>query len=241
VGAAGAAGDEAAPDLDLDLADEDGSGEQAGADQAGDGAAGAADHDHGSTGTTAQPGGREGAASALAAGAQGTARTAGSEFANQLGAARTTRPNVPTGAAEQVTVQLQRCIKDGNGSISMQLRPEELGRIDIRVDIAKDGAVNATILADRPQTLELLQRDSQTLERALQGAGLQADSGCLNFGLRGEGGQGSGQSDGRNGQHPSGSSRGSRLGVASEDDGVQPLSSIMRRYQVPTGRLDVRI
>ena len=39
--------------------------------------------------------------------------------------------------------------------------------------------------ADRPETLEALQRDARGLERALQDAGLRTDSNSLSFNLRG--------------------------------------------------------
>ena len=40
------------------------------------------------------------------------------------------------------------------------------------------------VTADRQETLDLLQRDSRGLERALQEAGLDADSDNLSFSLR---------------------------------------------------------
>jgi len=181
-------------------------------------------------------------------GLNGTQATNGQDFASQLTAVRSSRPGLPTSATDQVTVQLQRSVKDGDGSISMQLRPEELGRIDIKLDIDKDGSVNATITADRPQTLELLQRDSHTLERALQDAGLQTNNSSLNFGLRGDGGQGysqqqqqqgdtSGNGTGRNGGQRNGAG-----GIAATDDDVSAGTlMVLRRYQAPPGRVDVRI
>lgn len=45
------------------------------------------------------------------------------------------------------------------------------------------------VTVERPETLELLQRDARGLERALQDAGLRTDSGSLNFNLRGDGQQ----------------------------------------------------
>ena len=42
-------------------------------------------------------------------------------------------------------------------------------------------------IADRPETLDMLQRDARVLERALNDAGLRADSGGLSFNLRSDG------------------------------------------------------
>jgi hypothetical protein len=205
--------------------------------------------DGGSNGARSGVATPDGSTSALA-GLTGAQAADGQDFASQLTAVRGSRTNLPAGATDQVTVQLQRSIKDGDGSISMQLRPEELGRIDIKLDIDKDGAVNATITADRPQTLELLQRDSHTLERALQDAGLQTNSNSLSFGLRGDGGQGYSQQQqqqqqsgdaGGNGGGSSGQRRGVRGVAAAEDDVTSSAMMVLRRYQAPSGRVDVRI
>ena len=192
---------------------------------------------------------QEGDLSALA-GLSGPQATDGQDFASQLTAVRNARPNLPAGATDQVTAQIQRSVKYGDGSITMQLRPEELGRIDIKLNIDKDGGVNATITADRPQTLELLQRDSHSLERALQDAGLQTNSDSLNFGLRGDGGQGYSQQQQQQQQYqgdPSsngagGSQRRGLRGVgATEDDTTASTMVMLRRYQATPGRVDVRI
>ncbi|MFC5311403.1 flagellar hook-length control protein FliK, partial [Azospirillum rugosum] len=95
---------------------------------------------------------------------------------------------LPMGVQEQVAVHMRKNVADGNDSFTINLRPTELGRIDIRLEIASDGRVSAQVAVEKAQTLELLQRDSRNLERALQDAGLKADSNSLNFSLRGEGG-----------------------------------------------------
>lgn len=87
--------------------------------------------------------------------------------------------------AEQVVVQIQRAISDGTSRITVELKPAELGSIEVRLDFGQDGRVSGTILADRPETLDLLQRDARILERSLQEAGLKADTGSLTFDLRG--------------------------------------------------------
>ncbi|WP_353857644.1 flagellar hook-length control protein FliK [Azospirillum formosense] len=105
---------------------------------------------------------------------------------------------LPMGVQEQVAVHISRNVSDGNDQFTINLRPAELGRIDIKLEIGQDGRVTASVAVEKAQTLELLQRDSRNLERALQDAGLKADSNSLNFSLRGEGGQ-SFQESGRQG------------------------------------------
>jgi hypothetical protein len=85
---------------------------------------------------------------------------------------------------EQVSVNIQKAIKDGADRITIQLRPAELGRIDVRIEIAGDGRTLVHVAADRSDTLDLLQRDARDLARSLQDAGLRADAGNLQFSLR---------------------------------------------------------
>ena len=85
---------------------------------------------------------------------------------------------------EQVSVTIQKAIKDGADHITVQLRPAELGRIEVRIEVAGDGRTLVHVAAERSDTLELLQRDARDLARALQDAGLRADAGNLQFSLR---------------------------------------------------------
>lgn len=90
----------------------------------------------------------------------------------------------PIPAAEQVVVHIGKAMAEGRTTIHMKLEPEELGSIDISLSIDHDQHVRATVSADRPQTLDLLRRDSDTLEKALATAGLKTEQGGLNFNLR---------------------------------------------------------
>jgi flagellar hook-length control protein FliK len=93
-------------------------------------------------------------------------------------------------ATNQVFVQLTKAVQNGQNKITVQLRPEELGRVEVKLDIGGDGRVKAMVMADKPETLDLLQRDSRVLERALQEAGLKTDNNSLSFNLHGKEGNG---------------------------------------------------
>ncbi|HEX6117969.1 MAG TPA: flagellar hook-length control protein FliK [Dongiaceae bacterium] len=84
---------------------------------------------------------------------------------------------------EQVAVHVQRALREGAGRVSIQLSPDDLGRIHVKLDIDKDKRVTAAVTVERPGTLDLLQRDIKGLERALQDAGLNMESGDLSFSL----------------------------------------------------------
>jgi flagellar hook-length control protein FliK len=94
---------------------------------------------------------------------------------------------LPMDVPEQVRVRIAHAVAAGHDRIEIRLKPAELGRLDIRLELAGDGRVQATITADNRQTLELLRADARGLERALQDAGLRTDSGGLSFNLRGDG------------------------------------------------------
>jgi flagellar hook-length control protein FliK len=120
-------------------------------------------------------------------------------------------PVPPRFVTNQVAVQIQKAIGEGNDRISIQLKPAELGRVEVRLDVASDGRVTAVVTADRADTLDLLQRDARILQSSLQDAGLQADSNSLSFELKGNGlafGH-----ERRDGHAPSGS-----------DDGIEGLT-----------------
>lgn len=133
--------------------------------------------------------------SLLMAGSGGPQSTHTASSILQAGSPATGRPGALAGTAvDQVAVKLASSAKDGGGRIQIKLNPEELGKVDVKLEIGRDGLVKATVSAERTETLELLQRDAKALEKALQEAGLKTDRDSLEFDLRGRDG-----SDGRNG------------------------------------------
>ncbi|HYD70021.1 flagellar hook-length control protein FliK, partial [Azospirillum sp.] len=95
--------------------------------------------------------------------------------------------HMPMGVPDQLAVHVQKNVREGNDQFTINLRPDELGRIEIKLEFQQEGRVQVVIAVDKPQTLELLQRDARSLEKALQDAGVKADSGSLSFSLRGDG------------------------------------------------------
>ncbi|MGB8274853.1 MAG: flagellar hook-length control protein FliK, partial [Alphaproteobacteria bacterium] len=112
-------------------------------------------------------------------------------------ATQTQGPNLPRGPvplpapADQVAVHIAKAVAEDLDRITIQLKPEQLGRITVRLDVATGSHVTAVVSADRPETLQLLQRDARGLEQALQDAGLQMGQGSLSFNLGGQDPRGS--------------------------------------------------
>ena len=130
------------------------------------------------------------AAAAPAASMSQSASLTSTPISSLLKTAQTQAPQV----IKQVTVEIAGGVKKGDTDIKIQLRPDQLGKVNVQLEIAKDGAVKALVLVDKAETLELLQRDSRGLERSLQDAGLKTGNGSLTFALNDQGQSGSGQS-----------------------------------------------
>jgi flagellar hook-length control protein FliK len=94
------------------------------------------------------------------------------------------QPATPTIPYPQVAFEIARQFAAGNSKFQIRLDPPELGRIDVKLDVDKHGAVTARMTVDRSETLDLMQRDRGTLERALQQAGLDSGKTNLQFSLR---------------------------------------------------------
>jgi len=98
------------------------------------------------------------------------------------------KPKVPPQVVtEQVAVNINRAAGQGLDRISIQMRPSELGKVDVKMEVAHDGRVTAVITVERQETFDMLRGDSRALTQALQDAGLQADQNSLSFNLQGQG------------------------------------------------------
>ncbi len=91
----------------------------------------------------------------------------------------------PSPILDQVAFHIKTALKDGSTRIHIRLDPAELGKLDIRLHLQADGKTGVVVTADNKETLQLLQKDASGLEKALEEAGLKADTGSLSFNLRG--------------------------------------------------------
>ena len=98
---------------------------------------------------------------------------------------------------------------NGASRFEIRLDPAELGRIAVSLDIDDEGTVKARLVVDRVETLQLLQRDARTLERAFEQAGLKPSEDGIDLSLRddadrhardGNGGEEDGRSSGNGGE-----------------------------------------
>jgi len=126
----------------------------------------------------------QGGESANAGPANSTQQTQQTEQAKAAQAPRPAQTFKPTTVVDQVSVQITKALHMGADKISIQLRPDSLGKIEVQLATQKDGPTLVTIIADRADTLDLLKNDSRELQKALQQAGLDTDAGSMEFSLR---------------------------------------------------------
>jgi flagellar hook-length control protein FliK len=165
---------------------------------------------------------------------QGAARTEALQTPNQVQSSH---------VATQVAVEMARNLKNAQTRFQMRFDPPELGRVDVNMKVAADGSVKAHLIVDRPETLDMFLRDQRGLERALEAAGLNADSADLQFSLRQDTGQQFASGDDQQQQNHAGQS-GNGGGLASEDPaGGEALNEQILRMTLAEqrGGLDIRI
>jgi flagellar hook-length control protein FliK len=100
------------------------------------------------------------------------------------GPALANAPHVPVSA---LAVHIAQQASNGARRFDIRLDPPELGRIEVRLDVSREGQVMTHMVVERAETLDLLQRDARQLERALQDAGLNTSEEDMKFSLMDQG------------------------------------------------------
>ncbi|MBW8270711.1 flagellar hook-length control protein FliK, partial [Caldovatus aquaticus] len=163
----------------------------------------------------------------------------------------TPRPPPPATPARQlvppvVALSLGAGAARGGGPdrLELLLEPAELGRVEIRVEPGSgpEGAIAVRVVAERPETLALLQRDARELDRALAQAGLGAagatGGGCvLSFALGGGTRQQGGGADAGAGGSGGAARRGLRGAAAAE----APAATVPPRHRPLLALLDIAV
>jgi|GEM_PF-1807923 len=128
----------------------------------------------------------------------------------------------PHPATQIVSAALGKAAADGQTkAFTIRLDPAELGRVDIRMEFAKDKTMKAHMVVEKAETYMMLQRDSHVLQRTLQEAGLDTSGNSLSFELSQHGNQ----NDQHSGRHDNGGT-GSSAGHA-EADAIEIIETTM--------------
>jgi len=129
-------------------------------------------------------------------------------------------------------------VKGGNTRFEVRLDPADLGRIDVRIDVDRNGQVTSHLTVEKPETLSMLRQDAPQLQQALNDAGLKTGSGGLQFSLRDQ--SQSGQNN--NGQNQGNGGQPQRLVITEEDTTPAPMAgrSYGRMFGA-NGGVDIRV
>ena len=139
----------------------------------------------------------------------------------------------PTPNMHALAINIATQSQGGSKQFDIRLDPPELGRVDVRLTVDAAGKAQAHLAVDKPQTLELLQKDSGNLARALKDSGVQLGNNGLQFSLKGQGRQGGGSQG-----SPSRGRSLSVTAVASAGSAAAPSSS---SYSVSASGVDIRV
>lgn len=93
----------------------------------------------------------------------------------------------PLPVDQQVVRALSHAVAQGIDRVHVALEPQDLGLVEITLEVGRDQATHAVIRAERPETLELLQREARAIEKLIVASGLRSDGLQLELGLRQDG------------------------------------------------------
>jgi flagellar hook-length control protein FliK len=156
-------------------------------------------------------------------------------------AATATPPQAPPAAPVPlagVAVAIAARASTGKNSFSIRLDPPELGRVDVRLSVDKDGHITSHLIADRKDTLSLLQRDASGLQRALQDAGFKTADNGLQFSLRDSF---AGQQQQQQQQQQSSGNAAGHIVLNDETSTTDAIPSGYGRYLGRAGGVDIRV
>ncbi len=173
------------------------------------------------------------AASALQAPMSNTTSTAGASTAT-LTATAATSSAVPLSA---LPIEIAASARSGKTHFDISLDPAELGRIDVRIAVDRNGQVTSHLTVEKPETLSMLRQDAPQLQRALDDAGLKTGGNGLSFSLRDQ------PSSGQNGGNGNDNGGNARRLIISEDDAL-PAAAVGRGYGRMLGSssgVDIRV
>ncbi len=134
-----------------------------------------------------------------------------------IASAASLAPGSPADAGAQVTVHVAQALASGGKTMTVELHPAELGRVEIRFSFHPEG-LTVRMTLDRPETFAAFSRDRAGLEQQLAQAGVDLAGGGLDLRL----GQQSDQSNGYSAESTP------RVKLASSTPATAPASSRVR-------------
>ena len=145
----------------------------------------------------------------------------------------TREASAPLPARQLAPVVVSLVLGRGDEALTIALDPVELGRVEVSIGQGKE-AGQVRIVAERPETLALLQRDQRDLDRALNQAGLGDMARSLSFSLASD--------QGRQQHHGSAHERGHRASmIVSGLDGDRAMPVLPGPTRNATSLIDIAV
>ncbi|MFA4963656.1 MAG: flagellar hook-length control protein FliK [Brevundimonas sp.] len=171
----------------------------------------------------------------------------GATEARALDAATTTTQTTSASSLSRATIettahlaaQIARKLEGRSTRFDMVLTPEDLGRVDVSLEIGADGRLAARLAFDNPAAAAELRGRADELRRQLQDAGFQLASDSLDFTQR-DTSSGGGFDRQQQQQQQSLFARGARL-TAQADLSITPPQGAWTNHSQTRDRVDVRV
>ena len=154
-----------------------------------------------------------------------------------LGLSALSRATVETTA--HLAAQIARKLDGRSTRFDMVLTPEDLGRVDVSLEIGKDGQLSARLAFDNPAAAADLRGRADELRRQLQDAGFQVAGDALDFSQRDASAGGGGAFD-RQQQRNALFAGGGRL-AAQADTPVLPAPGAWINHSLTPERVDLKV
>ncbi len=154
-----------------------------------------------------------------------------------LGLSTLSRATVETTA--QLAAQIARKLDGRSTRFDMVLTPEDLGRVDVSLEIGKDGQLSARLAFDNPAAAADLKGRADELRRQLQDAGFQVAGDALDFSQR-DPSAGNGGAFDRQQQRNALFAGGTRL-AAQADTPIVPTPGAWINHSQTPDRVDLKV
>lgn len=139
----------------------------------------------------------------------------------------------PMPARQLAPVLVSLALGSRDEALTIALDPVELGRVEVSIGQGKE-AGQVRIVAERPETLALLQRDQRELDRALNQSGLGDMARSLSFSLASD--------QGRHQHQGSAHGRGQRASMTiSGVEADRAMSALPALYRNPNALIDIAV
>jgi flagellar hook-length control protein FliK len=114
-----------------------------------------------------------------------TAQTQASAATRETGVSQLSRATIE--ATAQIAAQILRRLEGRSTRFEMALTPDELGRVDVKLDIDAEGRLNARLAFDNPAAATDLRGRADELRRQLEDAGFHLAADAFEFAERDSG------------------------------------------------------